>query len=106
MRTSLPAPRERPVMAIAGVAAYLALVTIIVTFFTTSGFMAGVAGALTVGLLVGSHLLQRWARRQTVYSADRRPSPATPVNPAVTTTDGPVSGPQPSHVDESRMAKV
>jgi hypothetical protein len=106
MRTSLSASRERPVRAIAGVAGYLALVTLVVAFFTTSGFVAGVAGTLTVGLLVGSYLLQRWARRRTVYSADRRPAPATPVDPAVTTTEGSVSGPRSSDLDESRMAKV
>ena len=87
MRTTVPASPRRPVRIIAGIAGYTALVTLIITIFTTSGFVAAVAGALTVGLLVGSYLLERWARRRTVYAAGSRPSP-------------------PTSTDESRMAKV
>ncbi|GAA1042665.1 hypothetical protein GCM10009557_69200 [Virgisporangium ochraceum] len=57
---------------VTGVAAYLALAALIVTLFTTSGLLAAVTGALTIGLLVGSYLLERWARRRTVYATDRR----------------------------------
>jgi uncharacterized protein YbjT (DUF2867 family) len=99
MRTYLSAPSEKPVVAIAGTAAYMALITLVITLITTSDFVAAVAGALTVGLLVGSYLLERWARRRTLYTTTSRPSPSVP-------TEDPAGGPQTSDVDESRMAKI
>jgi hypothetical protein len=92
MRSSSSASFERPVPAIAAVVGYTALVTLVVTTFTTSGFVASVAGALTVGLLVGSYLVERWARRRTVYSA------GSPTSPEITTPA--------EDDDESRMAKI
>jgi hypothetical protein len=106
MRTSLSAPRERPAKAVAGTAAYLALVALIVMIFTTSGFVAALAGSLTIGLLVGSYLLERWARRRTIYATAHRPSPDIPADPDPATAESAVEGSQSSNIDESRLAKV
>jgi hypothetical protein len=75
MRTSSSASRARPIRTAAGVAGYTALITLVIAFFMTGGFVTAVAGTLTIGLLVGSYLLERWARRRTVYAAGPRPSP-------------------------------
>jgi hypothetical protein len=77
MRTLLSASQRRPLTYIASLSAYSALITFMITFFTTSNLVAGIAGALTVALLVGSYLLERWARRRTVYASDPLSSPAT-----------------------------
>ncbi len=92
MRNPSSASPERPVRAVAAVVGYTALVTLVVTIFTTGGFVAAVAGTLTIGLLVGSYLLERWARRRTVYSTG---SPTSPEISAPAEAD-----------DESRMAKI
>jgi len=75
---------------LAFLAGYAALVTLVIVPFTTSGLVAGMGGVLTFGLLIGSYLLRRWARRSTIYSAVPPPSP----------TDAT------SDFDEARMAKV
>lgn len=89
MRTHLSPSRQRPIRTIAAIAGYTALITLVVALFTTSGFVAAVAATLTIGLLVGSYLLEGWARRRTVYAAPSRPPSAVP-----------------TATDESRMAKV
>lgn len=99
MRTSLPASRGSPWTS---VAAYAALATLVVALLTTSGVVAAVAGALTIGLLVGSYLLERWARRRTVCSTGSPPSPASSADPRARTAQAR----QPAEADESRMAKV
>jgi hypothetical protein len=85
MRTRFSSSRHRSLRTLAGVAGYAALVTLIITVFTTSGFVAAVTAALTIGLLVGGYLLERWARRRVVHS----PGPGAR-----------------DDADESRMAKV
>jgi hypothetical protein len=94
MRTRLSPSTERPLTYLAGASAYLALVTLVIVLLTTSGVVATIAGALTVTLLVGSYLLERWARRRTVYSSDRQPS--SPTSP---TTAHPTARP----VDDERV---
>jgi hypothetical protein len=111
MRTFLSASPERPAVAIASIAAYTALVTLVITLFTTSGHVAAVAGTLTVGLLVGSYLLGRWARRHPIHSTDSRRSPTTSTSAEakaaqVKISDAPDSERQTSTVDESRMARI
>ena len=75
MREFPSAWRDNPLRIIADVSAYAALATLIIVLSTASGVVAGIVGALTVGLLVGSYLLERWARQRTMYSPDTQSSP-------------------------------
>jgi hypothetical protein len=90
MRRPLPLSSRRPIRIAIGIAGYSALVAFLVTLLTTSGPTAAVVGTLTVALLAGSYLLERWARRHTIYSVDPRPSPRSPPSP---TSGAPGRGP-------------
>ncbi len=87
MRTHLSTPRSGRLKA---AAAYSALIALMIAVFTTSGVVAAIAAFLMVSLLVGSYLLERWARRRIIYPPQANPS---------TTGD--------ANIDETaRMAKV
>jgi hypothetical protein len=77
---------DRPLKFIAGLSAYSALVALMILLFTFSGVVAATAGTVMVTALVGSYLLERWARRRTVYSSDAQSSsPTSPTAVHVTT---------------------
>jgi uncharacterized membrane protein len=63
---------------IAGISAYAALIALVIALFTTSGTVAAIAGTAVVGLLVGSYLLERWARRRLVYEPHTRSASRPP----------------------------
>jgi len=61
---------------ISSITAYAALVALVIVLFTTSGAVATIAAILVGGLLVGSYLLERWARRRLLYERDEKDDPA------------------------------
>ena len=69
MRTRLSPERTHPLRFISAVSAYAALVALVIVLFTTSGAAATIAAILMGVLLVGSYLLERWARRRLLYTA-------------------------------------
>jgi hypothetical protein len=69
MRTRLSPDRGQPLRFISTVSAYAALVALVIALFTTSGAAATIAAILMAVLLVGSYLLERWARRRLLYTA-------------------------------------
>jgi hypothetical protein len=70
MRTRLTPDRRHPLHSISSISAYAALIALVIVLFTTSGAAAAIAAALMGGLLVGSYLLERWARRRLLYERE------------------------------------
>ena len=94
---------DRPVKLIAGLSAYSALVALMILLLTSSGVVAATAGAVVVTTLVASYLLERWARRRTVYSADAQSSSPTGATTAHVTAEGTTPA---SEDNEASTAKV
>jgi hypothetical protein len=76
MRTRLSPDRRDPLRFISGISAYAALIALVIVLFTTSGAVATIAATLMGGLLVGSYLLERWARRRLLYEREKDDDPA------------------------------
>lgn len=70
MRTRLSPDRSGPLRFVSGVAAYAALIALVILLLTTDGLVAAVSAALIAVLLVGSYLLERWARRRLLYARE------------------------------------
>jgi hypothetical protein len=64
MRTLPYSSRYHPLLFISSVSAFGALIALMIALFTASGAVAVIAAPLVVALLVGSYLLERWARRR------------------------------------------
>ena len=76
MRTRLTPDRRHPLHSVSSISAYAALIALVIVLFTTSGAVATIAAALMGALLVGSYLLERWARRRLLYERDEEDDPA------------------------------
>jgi hypothetical protein len=72
MRTRLSPDRRHPLRYISAVSAYAALIALVIVLFTTSGAVATLAAVLMAVLLIGSYLLERWARRRLLYTEQAR----------------------------------
>jgi hypothetical protein len=76
MRTRLSPARRHPLRYLASVSAYAALIALVIVLFTTSGAVATIAAILMGVLLIGSYLLERWARRRLLYQGEVKDDPA------------------------------
>ena len=76
MRTRLSPDRRHPLHSISSISAYAALIALVIVLFTTSGAVATIAAIVMGALLVGSYLLERWARRRLLYEGRQEDDPA------------------------------
>jgi Flp pilus assembly protein TadB len=76
MRTRLSQDRSHPLRFNSAVSAYAALIALVIVVFTSSGAVATIAAILVGALLVGSYLLERWARRRLLYEREKEDVPA------------------------------
>ena len=76
MRTRLTPDRRHPLHSVSSISAYAALIALVIVLFTTSGAVATIAAILVGVLLVGSYLLERWARRRLLYEREEEDDPA------------------------------
>lgn len=82
MRTRLSPDRRHPLRSLSSISAYAALIALVIVLFTTSGAVATIAAILMGGLLVGSYLLERWARRRILYEREEKEDSEIPARMA------------------------